>query len=202
MNTLQQIVSKQTWIDQATSTIASRAALDIISKQLPQHIRQELKQTAKEQSVDYRGLLCCNLSCELAIIALSCDNAPSLPSVLWSLGHKSRKATPVGCTSVGIVHPSGAVEMYRNLDWADPDGLLKENTQLSNFPATSKHYGFSSLTFPGFSGVLTGKSSNGAYAVAINAVCINAEPQFGKAPTMLLREVLETTNTRTATRCP
>ncbi len=195
MNTLQQIIHEQTWIKQATSSLAARTALGIISRQLPKHIRHEMKQTAKEEDVKYLELLCCNLSYELAIVALSCNKVPKISSLMWSLGHKSMEAAPVGCTTVGIAHTNGSVEMYRNLDWDDPNGLLKDNTQEVIFSKSSDRGGFSSLTFPGFSGVLTGKAKNGAYAVAINAVCIETEPQFGAAPTMLLREVFETCRT-------
>ena len=206
---MKRILKGQTWIEELKQIKAAVKAVQLYAvKYIPAHIRQEMRIAAATSQIPYFDLLCCNLAYEIAMIATT----PGKLDVggMW----KSLVGLPaarVGCTSFGYWGGTGhwdvpcntSVLFARNLDWADPDGLLKRHTHSTKYKARPKRpfwsvanpmKGFHSLTFPGYSGVLTGYAP-GRFAVSLNAVFNDAAISFGAAPSMLTRQALETCRT-------
>jgi len=206
---MRRILDRQTWIEELKQIKAAVKAVQLYAaKYIPAHIKQEMRIAAATSQVPYFDLLCCNLSYEIAMIATT----PGRLDVggMW----KSLAGLPaarVGCTSFGYWGSSGrwdfpcdtAVLFARNLDWPDPDGMLRRYTRSTKYKARPKRSlwsppkplaPFHSLTFPGYSGVLTGHAP-GRFAVSLNAVFNDAAITFGAAPSMLTRQALETCRT-------
>lgn len=206
---MKRILKGQTWIEELKQIKAAVRAVQLYAaRYIPAHIKQEMRIAAATSGVPYFDLVCCNLAYEIAMIATT-PGKLDLTGMWQSL--VGLPATRVGCTSFGYWGCTGhwdfpcntAVLFARNLDWADPDGLLKRHTRSAKYKArparslwsaASPMKGFRSLTFPGYSGVLTGYAP-GRFAVSLNAVFNDAAISFGAAPSMLTRQALETCRT-------
>jgi hypothetical protein len=212
MNTiLRDIVDRQTVIQELKKLPMARKAVEFYASQaLDPHVKDEMKRTAKVSGVPYFDILCVNLSYEIAILATTPGEFDL--SGLWK-SLSGVPATRVGCTSFaywttdvvpdlcgGELRVNGDVTFARNLDWPDPDGLLKKHTFLQHhtggpvskgmFKGTKTVKPFQSLTFPGYSGVLTGYAP-GRFAIALNAVMNDGPITMGAAPSFLTRKVME-----------
>lgn len=212
MNMLREILKRQKIIDEIKRRPAARTAISYYAQRyLPRHVRDEIRQTAQQAGVEAFDVLCVNLSYEVAIVATTPGELDL--SGLWKSLVDVKEATRVGCTT--FVHWSESdVELCgttsrmtsratfaRNLDWPDPDGLLKQSTFLRRYEATKERHhffggvtpgrkAFQSLTFPGYSGVLTGFAP-GRFAVALNAVLGDGPIRLGEAPSFLTRRAME-----------
>jgi len=207
MSAMKRILKGQTWIEELKQIKAAVKAVQLYAAMyIPAHIKQEMRIAAATSQVPYFDLLCCNLAYEIAMIATT-PGKLDLGGMWKSLA--GLPAARVGCTAFGYWGGTGhfpcntAVLFARNLDWADPDGLLKRHTRSARYKARPKKpfwsvakpmKGFHSLTFPGYSGVLTGYAP-GRFAVSLNAVFNDAAISFGAAPSMLTRQALETCRT-------
>jgi hypothetical protein len=209
MNALKRILNKQTWIQELKQMKLAVKAVELYAaKYIPSHIKQEMRIAAAQGQVPYFDIVCSNRAYEIAMIATT----PGKLDVggMW-ISLIGLPATRVGCTSFGYWggnDDSGlglnvAVLFARNLDWPDPDGLLKRYTRMKTYKARRKPSfwslekplePFHSLTFPGYSGVLTGYAP-GRFAVSLNAVMNDTELSFGAAPSLLTRQALETCGT-------
>ena len=211
MNAIKRILKRQTWIEELKQIKLAVKAVELYAaKYIPAHIKQEMRIAAAQGQVPYFDVLCSNLAYEIAMIATTPGKLDV--SGMWK-SLVGLPATRVGCTSFGYWSSTGhgeydineSVMFARNLDWPDPDGLLKKYTQSKtykprmDFPFWSFKKPlepFQSLTFPGYSGVLTGFAP-GRFAVSLNAVLNDAPISFGAAPSMLTRQALETCSTFT-----
>ena len=112
---------------------------------------------------------------------------PTVPEIIKILGTGAREATPVGCTTVCVLD-QGVAEMWRNLDWPDPDKAMGK-TRYIRKKSQSRD-----IAFAGMTSMLTAyRSGDTPYSVAINAVFTDIDDVcMGAAPTMLLRECIET----------
>lgn len=209
MNAIKRILKRQTWIGELKKNAAAKKAVEMFAvKYIPAHIKQEMRIAAAQGQVPYFDVLCSNLAYEIAMIATT-PGKLDIGGMWKSL--VGLPATRVGCTSFGYWGSEGredcdlnaAVMFARNLDWPDPDGLLRKYTQSKQYKARADFpfwsfkkplEPFHSLTFPGYSGVLTGFAP-GRFAVSLNAVINDAPISFGAAPSMLTRQALETCST-------
>jgi len=188
MNDIQNTIYQNKWIRNIVESSTYTTALKLLARRIiPSSYRNEMKQTAKEAGVPYVSVLAINLSYELAIIALMVNKIPTLPEILKILGTAAREATPVGCTTVCILD-NGSAEMWRNLDWADPDKALKKTIYLRQTQHSQD------VAFAGMTSMLTAyRKGKTPYSVAINAVFTDIDPiSMGAAPTMLLRKCIKT----------
>jgi len=209
MNAIKRILKRQTWIEELKQIKLAVKAVELYAaKYVPAHIKQELRISAAQGQVPYFDVVCSNLAYEIAMIATTPGKLDV--SGMWK-SLVGLPATRVGCTSFGYWGSEGrddcdlnaAVMFARNLDWPDPDGLLRKYTQSKQYKSRSD-FGFwsgkkplepfYSLTFPGYSGVLTGHAP-GRFAISLNAVINDAAISFGAAPSMLTRQALETCST-------
>ncbi len=209
MNAIKRILKRQTWIEELKQIKLAVKAVELYAaKYIPAHIKQEMRISAAQGQVPYFDVVCSNLAYEIAMIATTPGKLDV--SGMWK-SLAGLPATRVGCTSFGYWSSTGhgeydineAVMFARNLDWPDPDGLLKKYTQSKQYKARADFpfwsfkkplAPFHSLTFPGYSGVLTGYAP-GRFAVSLNAVINDAAISFGAAPSMLTRQALETCST-------
>ena len=215
MNATKQLLARQEWIGQIKKNKMAVAAINTYAAAyVPRHIKSEIRTSAAVAGVPYFDVLCSNLAYEIAMISCSLDEG--LASDFWK-GLAGLKATRFGCTSFGIwemvdgpfmndCQMTQQVLHARNLDWDDPDGLLAKHTKVVKMPTRfpkirflASTFGetrgflehFYSVTFPGYSGILTGVAP-GRFSVALNAVWNDDGVGLGAAPTLLLRQALET----------
>lgn len=198
---MRDIVREQTWIADVKRSTAAAAAVKVAYSRLPKHIRREIRISAKVAKVPLFDAICSNLAYEIAMAALG--KAPS-PADLMS-GFVGVKAQPVGCTTFAVITADAEEEdvadkLYfgRNLDWPDPKGLLARSfvkapkrvgdTQAMRRSGLPQSYEV--VTFPGYSGVLTGYAPR-RFAIALNAIETGEAARMAEAPTFLIRRVFE-----------
>lgn len=192
MNMMQKILNGQEWIAELRSNHMAVMALNMAHDKLPKHIKKEISDAAKSSGVNHQDLIACNFAYEVAMLAASEANL----SLDMLKPFKGVKAKPAGCTTCVVSTTSkndslSHIFFGRNLDWGDSNGALKESFFTNDIRS---QYGesFTSITFPGFSGVLTGHSPNN-FAVALNAMLTDDPPcLMAAAPTFLIREALDT----------
>lgn len=205
---MKDLIASQDWIPALKKNSAAKVAANMLFRSLPPHVRREIETAARESRVEMIDAILANFAYEVALVSLAMPAAPSqglIGSILSSFC--VRKATPIGCTTLVSLRSDSPPEEYpnntsvvfaRNLDWPDRDGALKRNvfirTVMANNQRGLRRAGlpptFQTVTFPGYSGVLTGFAP-GRFAVAINAVGSDERPVMGAAPTFLLREALD-----------
>jgi hypothetical protein len=197
------LINSQDWIPGVKKNTIARTAIQMLYARLPRHVRQEIKIAAAVGGVDHFDAIAANFAYEVALVSLA-GNIPSVADLFRSLS--GVKATPVGCTTLVSISSderaetpiNDRVELARNLDWPDRDGALKKHTIVKKYTAPNKGelrksylpLEYESVTFPGYSGILTGFAPK-RFAVAINAVMSDEAPQMGAAPTFLLRRALD-----------
>lgn len=94
----------------------------------------------------------------------------------------------IACTAVGVDAPDGPWHA-RNLDWEDPQGLLRRHTLVLDF-VRGGAVRFTTIGWPGFVAALSGVAP-GRFAVTLNAV-VSGEPRVLARPTgFVLREALD-----------
>lgn len=202
---MKELIASQDWIPDLKKNPTARTAIQLLHSRLPSHVRQEIKIAAAVSGVDHTEAIMANFAYEVALVALAVDRLPSIPEMLRSL--TTTKARPIGCTTLVSLRAEDpqaetltnrSVDFARNLDWPDRGGVLKKTATVKTYAARNRRAmeqrgvppTFQSVTFPGYSGVLTGFAP-GRFAVAINAVMSDESPVLGAAPTFLLRRVLD-----------
>jgi hypothetical protein len=197
------LINSQDWIPGIKKNTMARTAIQMLHARLPRHVKQEIKIAAAVGGVDHFDAIAANFAYEVALVSLA-SAAPSIGDLFKSLS--GVKATPVGCTTLVSISSderaetpiNDRVEFARNLDWPDRDGSLKKHTIVKKYTAPNKGelrksylpLEYESVTFPGYSGILTGFAPQ-RFAVAINAVMSVEAPQMGASPTFLLRQALD-----------
>jgi len=163
MNDIQNTIYQNKWIRNIVESSTYTTALKLLARRIiPSSYRNEMKQTAKEAGVPYVSVLAINLSYELAIIVLMVDKIPTLPEILKILAGAAREATPIGCTTACILD-NGSAEMWRNLDWPDPDKAMGKTRYIRKTPESWD------IAFAGMTSMLTAyRKGDTPYSVAIN----------------------------------
>lgn len=93
-----------------------------------------------------------------------------------------------GCTAFAV-YDSGTMRQARNLDWHTDNNILSTYSKIFNFQRRGKTI-FKTVGWPGFIGALSGVRP-GAFALTLNAVSSQDDPQIATPISFLLRDVLE-----------
>lgn len=94
------------------------------------------------------------------------------------------------CTGFVIDSTQGLIHA-RNLDWTTADGLLASETVIVNYRRGEGPVVYRTVGWPGFVGCLSGVAP-GRFAVTLNAVLSDDEPELAPPITLVLRRALET----------
>lgn len=93
-----------------------------------------------------------------------------------------------GCTAFAV-YESHTMRHARNLDWHTDNNILSSYSKIFNYQRKGKTV-FKTVGWPGFVGALSGVRP-GAFALTLNAVSSEDDPQIATPISFLLRDVLE-----------
>ncbi|MCH9647192.1 MAG: hypothetical protein K0U98_03070 [Deltaproteobacteria bacterium] len=130
-------------------------------------------------------------SIHMELSGLAKELGVSLEQVILGNLHYDLLKFVWGCSAFAIETENGPL-LARNLDWWTFNKALGQNTLISHF-RNGPQGPFQTVGWPGFVGALSGVAV-GRFAVTLNAVISNDAGEVAQPVSMLIRRVLETTD--------